>query len=207
MCCGVQVTITELRSKLYHHVIPINHDSMQDNDEQQFPHKAYWRSRNCSLLFERDGTSNVCHFCSEYEIAANISRKGKENRLLKPAHIKAPISKTDPERVKLTLQEQRLKCAQLERELHEIKTELQRSNIEIDPKLSDDFTQILDSSSAKITPFMSLFWQQQQKLFSKSATGVRYHPMIIRFCLFLVAKSPSCYEELHNSGVLVLPSQ
>ena len=33
------------------------------------------------------------------------------------------------------------------------------------------------------------------------------HPMIIRFCLSLVAKSPSCYEELRNSGVLVLPSQ
>ena len=28
MCCGVQVTITELTSKLYHHVFPINHDSM-----------------------------------------------------------------------------------------------------------------------------------------------------------------------------------
>jgi hypothetical protein len=31
--------------------------------------------------------------------------------------------------------------------------------------------------------------------------------MIIRFCLSLVAKSSSCYEELRNSGVLVLPSQ
>ena len=31
--------------------------------------------------------------------------------------------------------------------------------------------------------------------------------MIIRFCLSLASKSPSCYEELRNSGVLVLPSQ
>ena len=54
---------------------------------------------------------------------------------------------------------------------------------------------------------MSLFWQEQKKLFSKSSTGVRFHPMIIRFCLSLAAKSPSCYEELRNSGVLVLPSQ
>ena len=36
---------------------------------------------------------------------------------------------------------------------------------------------------------------------------MRYHPMIIRFRLSLAAKSPSCYEELRNSGVLVLPSQ
>ena len=54
---------------------------------------------------------------------------------------------------------------------------------------------------------MNLFWQQQQKLFGSKATGVRYHPMIIRFCLSLAAKSPSCYEELRNSKVLVLPSQ
>ena len=31
--------------------------------------------------------------------------------------------------------------------------------------------------------------------------------MIIRFCLSLAAKSPSCYEELRNSNILVLPSQ
>ena len=31
--------------------------------------------------------------------------------------------------------------------------------------------------------------------------------MIIRFCLSLAAKSPSCYEELRNWKVLVLPSQ
>ena len=31
--------------------------------------------------------------------------------------------------------------------------------------------------------------------------------MIIRFCLSLAARSPTCYEELRNSGVLVLPGQ
>ena len=54
---------------------------------------------------------------------------------------------------------------------------------------------------------MKLFWEQQKKLFSSSSAGVRYHPMIICFCLSLAAKSPSCYEELRNSKVLVLPSQ
>ena len=43
---------------------------------------------------------------------------------------------------------------------------------------------------------MNLFWQQQQKLFASNSTGVRYHPMIIRYCLSLVAKSPSLYEEI-----------
>ena len=30
---------------------------------------------------------------------------------------------------------------------------------------------------------------------------------LVRFCLSLAAKSPSCYEELRNSKVLILPSQ
>lgn len=69
----------------------------------------------------------------------------------------------------------------------------------MDQELSDDFTQILDFADSRITPFINLF--------SKSPTGVRYHPMFIRFCLSLAAKSSSCYEEIRNSGVLTLPSQ
>ena len=82
-----------------------------------------------------------------------------------------------------------------------------KTNTEVDHELSNDFTKILNEADDKITPFMSLFWQQQKKLFSSSRTGVRYHPMIIRFCLSLAAKSPSCYEELRNSKVLVPPNQ
>ena len=67
--------------------------------------------------------------------------------------------------------------------------------------------QILDSADTKITPFIKLFWEEQRRLFNRSSSGLRYHPMIVRFCLSLAAKSPSCYEELRNSGVLVLPSQ
>lgn len=83
MCRGVNTT--EVTSKLYHHVIPVSHDSMQDSDEQQFPHRGFWRARGCWLLCEQEDTSNVCHACSEYLISANKSRKGRENRLLKPA--------------------------------------------------------------------------------------------------------------------------
>ena len=100
-----------------------------------------------------------------------------------------------------------MRCAELERELNEMRMELKKSSIEVDHELSNDLTKLFDKADSAITPFMNLFWQQQQKLFSSTSTGVRYHPMIIRFCLSLAAKSPSCYEELRNSKVLVLPSQ
>ena len=83
-----------------------------------------------------------------------------------------------------------------------MRLELEKTNIEVDHELSNDFSKILNSANdADITPFMKLFWEQQKKLFSSSSKGVRYHPMIIRFCLSLAAKSPSCYEELRNSKV------
>ena len=86
--------------------------------------------------------------------------------------------------------------------------ELEETNIEVDHEFSNDFSKILNSANdADINPFMRLFWEQQKKLFSRSSKGVRYHPMIIRFCLSLAAKSPPCYEELRNSKVLILPSQ
>lgn len=83
-----------------------------------------------------------------------------------------------------------------------MRVELEKTNIEVDRELSNDFSKILNSANdAEITPFMKLFWEQQKKLFSSSSKGVRYHPKIIRFCLSLAAKSPSCYEELRNSKV------
>lgn len=201
LCDGV--SIMELNGKLYHHVIPLSHDTFGEEEEQQFPHKGFWRAKGCFLMCQQHV---VCCECDEFMSCSENARKSKESRSAKPAHVKAPVSQTDPERIKLTLQGQRLRCAELEQQLNDMKAELQKSNIEIDHELSDDFARIIGSAK-QVTPFMNLFWQEQKKLFSRSSTGVRYHPMIIRFCLSLAAKSPSTYEELRNSGVLVLPSQ
>ena len=204
LCCGVSAT--ELSGKLFHHVIPLD-DEGEGNDEisVQFPHKGYWRAKGCWLICSKDDPESAA--CTEYLGYVNNASKAKEKRSATPAHVKAPVSKTNPKRIKLTLQGQRLRCAQLERELNEMRAELQKTNIEVDHELSNDFTSILEGAGSKVTPFMNLFWEKQKKLFSSSPTGVRYHPMIIRFCLSLAAKSPSCYEELRNSRVLILPSQ
>jgi len=128
--------------------------------------------------------------------------------MLKPAHAKAPVSKTNPERIKLTLQGKRLRCEEFERALNEMCAELAKTNFEVDHELSTDICKIINSADdSEITPFLKLFWEQQRKLFSSSATGVRFHPKIIRFCFSLAAKPSSCYEELRNGKGLVLPSK
>ena len=55
--------------------------------------------------------------------------------------------------------------------------------------------------------FSSIFWQQQLKAASvKDPKGMRWHPAVIRWCLYLHHKSSGCYSTLRNSGVLALPS-
>ena len=86
-------------------------------------------------------------------------------------------------------------------------TEVQR----ISPELSNDIGKLFsESNDSKFPPFMKLFWQEQQKFInSSSGTAIRYHPMIIKFCLNLAAKSSSaykdfCYDSTTGSGLLVL---
>jgi len=203
LCSGVQPG--ELTSKLFDHVIPLRADPLcEDDPGQLFPNKGYRRLKDCSAMCNEE--ESVCEPCSEYLTSAMKVSKTKERRLATPAHVKAPVSKTNPERLKLTLQSQRLRCAEPEEKLNEMRMQIQRKSIEVDHELSNDFASILSDADREITLFMSLFWQQK-KFFSSTVKGVRYHPMIIRFCLSLAAKSPTCYEELRNSKVLVLPSQ
>ena len=44
---------------------------------------------------------------------------------------------------------------------------------------------------------MTLFWNEQQNYIKASSPcSVKYHPMIIKFCLNLAAKSSSAYSDL-----------
>ncbi|XP_022799506.1 uncharacterized protein LOC111337464 [Stylophora pistillata] len=198
ICCGVELNDSDC-SKLLHHVIPTCSDS-GESDSEQFPHKGYWRAKGC-LIYASD---SVCPECKEH---AAQKAKPRQSGTLKPAHVKAPVSVTDPRRIKLTLQEQRLRCSELEHQLDEMRNELKKSSINTDHELGNDFAKLFSSADKDVAPFMNLFWQQKQRMATSSKYGVRYHPMIIRFCLSLAAKSPSCYEELRNSDFLTLPSQ
>ena len=86
--------------------------------------------------------------------------------------------------------------------------ELKKLSFSVDHELSGDLIQTFSKADrSNVTDFIKFFWQQQQKLFSCSVKCVRFHPLIIRFCLSLAVKSASCYEELRNRGILRLPNQ
>ena len=63
-----------------------------------------------------------------------------------------------------------------------------------------------------IPPLMKFFSEDQQKHIKCLFRGIRYHPMIIRFCLSLATKLASAYDDIRydeksGTGIFVLPSR
>ena len=68
-------------------------------------------------------------------------------------------------------------------------------------------------NSSEVSPFprdspMSLLWEVQAKAAKlKSTKSMRWHPVMIRWCISLYLKSPGGYDSLRSSGFLVLPTR
>ena len=93
-----------------------------------------------------------------------------------------------------------------------ITKKLKDNNDAVDSELCRYFITLFSGCDQEHVPsFMKLFWEEQQKyLSSSSSSSIRYHPMIIKYCLSLAAKSSSAYSDRCNSrtgsGVLILTS-
>ena len=56
--------------------------------------------------------------------------------------------------------------------------------------------------------FGRIIWEEQKKAAAmSSSTGMRWHPLIIKWCIHLRHLSSGCYEALRKSGCLSLPLQ
>ena len=174
-----------------------------------FQSKCY-RHPSCSI-FLAVGNTNCTH-CSKAETKEMKRLKQKESNLLVEVKLHAPVKHT--ERIKLTLQNYRIENKSIKSEIQQMKLEIENKSLDIkDNSLHNDFVSIMSNAdNSKIPPLMKLFWEEQQKYLSSSKTGVRYHHMIIRYCLGLAAKSPSFYDDIrygdnNNTGFLMLPSR
>ena len=168
------------------------------------------RSLECRILIEKE---SQCRSCKTIEKREEKNLKRKHESQVVPAKLNAPISKTSSERIKATLQSYRVQNNELKSQIEEMKEEIKNSSVQVAEDLSKDLGDLMSGANDEDIPsFMRLFWNEQQNYLRSSEHGIRYHPMIIKFCLGLAAKSSSGYDELRydsksNSGILVLPSR
>ena len=80
--------------------------------------------------------------------------------------------------------------------------------------IHEDMRKIIGEENDKIenskytSDFRKIFWQQQAKASQLSnAKGMRWHPIMIRWCIYLRHLSQKAYETLKQSDCIILPSQ
>lgn len=210
LCQGMMNS--EPSNEIIKHVVP-KHYSPFSNDGGVVNQTEFNRSSLCLLLLK---SAEKCEHCEKLDTSIQSKTrkalKRKAETITKPAKLCAPISLTSPERIILTMQNQRSEIKSLKRDVEMLREELQKSAVPVTPELNDDLKNIMNNAGADIPPFMKLFWDEQQKYINTSRNAVKYHPMIIRYCLALSAKSSSAYEDIRynektGTGFLILPSQ
>ena len=105
-----------------------------------------------------DGLCSQCYQRVNYQ--RSVVRQSA-NRKITPAKLKypSPSSLTSPKLLKLTIQAQHLKCRQLQSEIGEMATEIQKNSVNNENDLSHDLLTIICYHGDKMTPFRKLFWQ------------------------------------------------
>ena len=80
-----------------------------------------------------------------------------------------------------------------------------RDGIQLQPDLEKDIQDIVNSSADSATAtflrgtFQRLFWEEQVKAYkTKSATGMRWHPVIVRWALHIKMLSSSAYHAFRS---------
>ena len=115
------------------------------------PYKAttYIRTLSCVLLIK--GDSGICQFCAKFQKTVKYNENKSKANLNKPANLKAPISKTHGKRLFLRIQNDRLKCAQLESRCKQMEMELKKVSVTVDstPIINDSVNII--SKQQKLT--------------------------------------------------------
>ena len=114
-----------------------------------------------------DTPNESCRNCIKFERNALSTTKKllkrKENNIA-PAKTNAPISQTSSERLKVTIQTYRMENKEFKMKLGQLQEEISQASLPDSADLSNDFKSIiLETDQRKISPFMRLFWEEQQK--------------------------------------------
>ena len=214
LCDGITTPDPNKECSFQKHVIPkiFNYSEYQQLQFKPRSHQdEYYRPITCKLILTGNPSEkNTCSPCCFLHQKFISERNHKVSVLNQPAKLNAP---TSPERIKLTLQNQRLKCKQLQQELSKMRSALEKHGESVEHQLNEDFQKIFSGCDKNTIPnSMKLFWEEQQKYVQAScSSSVKYRPIVIRFCLNLAAKSSLAYSDLCYdcktvNGILVLPS-
>ena len=176
------------------------------------------RSVDCLLLVPH--WEDCCSICKKYRIVLRaITHKKKKQ-----------VPNTNPEGPSSHVNHRYLTTSQMVRRIksqkyavkvakHKINTLEKRiveltkqNNVKLNEQFHGDLLCIAKENEHKILDsfaegsFQQLFWKQQLQE-ATSSRGFRWHPTMVKWCLYLRHQSPRAYDLLRSSGCIKLPSQ
>ena len=177
------------------------------------------RHSKCPLLLSKEAASR-CHCCTTYRRTLGVmaSRQCKRHsleRVVPSSHTNYRYL-TTPEKVD-RLRQLHQDSRSSQRKIQHLKTRVSqliaKDGMTLDLETTTDLHTIMQEEETKVLSrypegsFQRVFWQQQQMASSTDRRGMRWHPALIKWCLYLRHQSSQAYETLRNSGFISLPSQ
>ena len=146
LCEGADIKPAKLSDDAINHVIPLEVDINLPNPIHV---KEVQHSKKCVVLYF-DSTLNPYPVCKEAIKKQQLKDKRFAKNIKTPAKPNAPLSNTHPEKVKLGLINERIKCSQLEKDIAQMKSEIKLSGITLSPDLSNDVVKIMNENQSKL---------------------------------------------------------
>lgn len=174
----------------------------------------------CELLIPVSDKCVRCQQCMKYRGSLRV----QQSRFLSRSSDRTDPHSCTPYGV-LSTEEMQSRMSKLHTELRRIVKQrdrvkarlsrvVEKNGITVDEEVSGDLKWIMESEGRKATEkegcthFQRVFWEQQVLAASKKdSRGMRWHPLMIKWCIYLRAQSQSAYETLAQSRCIKLPSQ
>lgn len=171
------------------------------------------RDRNCELLMTQN--SPRCTKCNQLR----VTLRGRQYRLKQQTdrcsiNSCVRLSFLSREELRKRSNNLQVELKRIRNQQIRLKEKIERSvlnhGVVIDDyHLDNDIKSILENESDKCnsTPFARIFWQQQAEAAKKDPRGMRWHPLMIKWCVYLRYLSSNAYNTLRQSSCITLPSQ
>ena len=172
----------------------------------------------CEILIKVNGQVRRCEYCKKHRksLCAMVCRNQKDERTDPSSHTPYIYLSTPEkdERLSRLHKEKRKASLQIAQLKEKLSSATIQDGITLDDELHNDVRNIASASVKQIystyseDSFQRMFWDQQVKASQYSnAKSMKWHPLFIKWCLYLRSLSGKSYDLLRTSGCVKLPSQ